>query len=81
MSSPFVSDTVERAVKTFIGGSAGFAMSDLVGHFHALHWDEKAVLWAGATTACSVLMSLASRRFGQPGTASVSHRVAYDDAT
>ena len=77
MMSPFAADTVERAIKNFISAVVGFAVSDWVSQVHYRHFDEKAAIWAAATTGASVLMSVASRRFGQPGTASLTREVTY----
>lgn len=76
--SPFGADAAERAIKAFGGGMVSFGLSEWLGHLTPLHFDEKAAIWAAGTTGWSVLMSLASRRFGRPGTASILKEVAYD---
>jgi hypothetical protein len=77
--STFGSDAAERAVKSTLAGGFSFAFSDTVSHWHSLHLEEQAILWAVGCTAFSLLMSWASRRFGTPGTASLTRKVHYDD--
>lgn len=82
MTRDFVLDSVERAVKTFAQSLiAFFAVGDGFDAFHA-DWGNALSLAAGATLL-SVLMSLASLKLGNRGTASATDAVvpaAYADA-
>jgi hypothetical protein len=76
--STFSRDTVERAVRSTLSGAFGWILSDTISHWHYLHLDEQAVLWAAGCSAFSVLLSWAARRFGTPGTASLSRNITYE---
>ena len=80
MWTPFAVDAAERATKTFVASTVSFALSDWLSRVAVLHFEERAAVWAAGTTACSYAMSFASRRFGRPGTASLTRRVYYDES-
>lgn len=82
--SPFVGDLGERAAKTFIGAWPVVYINYLVDA--GLHLAHHAALYVHATECAvgaalvSVGLSLASRRHGVPGTASLTKVVDYDSA-
>lgn len=73
----FTLDTMERAAKTVFGAFTAYVFESWLGTLVELGIVERGLVFAAGTLAFSVAGSLISRRFGTPGTASLTNSVDY----
>jgi hypothetical protein len=73
----FVKDVVERAVKAFGASAASVFAADEVVNLLEVNWADVFGVGGGAAVV-SVLLSLASYKAGNTGTASAVKEVAYE---